>query len=96
MNACREAFEQAAARFASVPPDYVTLHIRDNILDEADWEMLNSTFCTCLQAIGCTIVESELDPFWDQNQTFEEMLEYVEENCHCDSSSPNATPRRAR
>ncbi len=93
MNACREAFEQAASHIASVPPDYPPLHIRDNILDEADWEMLSSTFCTYLESIGCTLVESELDPFWQQNRTFEELLEYVEENCDCSRSRGDAQLR---
>ncbi len=82
---CQLAFEESAKKIAQIPPDYLSLNIRDNIPLQNDWDDLNSAYCWELAHIGCTIVESELDPFWKSNRTFRQLLEYVSQNCSCAS-----------
>ncbi len=84
-NKCQLAFEDAAKRIAQVPPNYLPLNIRDNIPGQNDWDDLNTAFCWELDHLGCTVVESELDPFWKSNKTFQQLLDYVAKNCACAS-----------
>ncbi len=82
---CQQAFEDAAKEIAHFPQEYLSLNIKDNIPTQNDWDDLNSAFCWELDHLGCTIVESELDPFWKSNKTFRQLLEYVSQNCACAS-----------
>ena len=84
-NKCQGAFEDAAKTIAHIPGDYLPLNIKDNIPVQRDWDDLNSAFCWELDHIGCTVVESELDPFWRTNKTFRQLLDYVSHNCACAS-----------
>lgn len=83
-NKCKEAFEKAAQSIGHAPNDSTNLKIKDNIPNQDDWDDFNTAFCKELEAVGCTIVESELDPFWVENKTFGEMLTFVNQNCACD------------
>ena len=80
---CQKAFETAAAKIMQLPHDYLNLKIKDNILREDDWDAVNTEFCFELGKVDCVIVESELDPYWSENKTFKDLLEYVSENCDC-------------
>jgi len=82
-NKCRQAFETAAKRILQLPADYDSLLIKDNIPKQVDWDDLNTAVCEELGEVDCTIVESELDPFWTDNRTFGDLLKYVEQNCNC-------------
>jgi hypothetical protein len=82
---CQQIFEQAAGKLAAIPGGYAELRIRDNLPDVLDWNDINREFCSALRLVGGTITESELDPFWNANRTFHELLQYVRENCDCSS-----------
>lgn len=80
---CKDAFEKAAKSIASFPEQYEDLKIRDNLPNQEDWDDLNTQICRELKKVSCTVVESELDVFWEDNLTFRELLDYFHANCNC-------------
>jgi hypothetical protein len=84
-NNCQDVFETTARRIADVPQDYLDQNIKTNIPTQPAWQKLNTSFCLALKDINCEIGESELDPFWDGNKTFRQLLAYVADNCNCSS-----------
>lgn len=82
-NKCKKAFEDAAGTMSSFPQEYEQLRIKDSIPTQYDWDELNTKTCQELEKVGCSILESELDPFWKENKTFKELLAYIHGNCNC-------------
>jgi len=82
-NKCRDAFEKGAKKVIQLPADYDDLHVKDTLPKQIDWDDLNTSICEQLREVDCMIGESELDPFWEENNTFGGLIKYIEENCNC-------------
>jgi len=85
MDKCQEAFEKAANKIVDLPAAYPSLKIKNNILNQNDWDALNSAVCEELAKVNCTIVEGDLDPFWKNNSLFSDLLNFIRQSCNCGS-----------
>ena len=82
MSKNSEACITAAGKsIATIPAEYKDLHIKNCIPNEQDWDAFNKALCECLNSKGCAIAESELDDFWQNNNTFGEMIDYIDKQC---------------
>lgn len=83
-KSANDAIQEAAKGFAGIPADPATvrtLKIKDNILDQNDWDEFNKRLCDALNTRGCTILQGQLNPFWVRNDTFGAMIDYVDARC---------------
>jgi hypothetical protein len=76
-----DCIRTAAAGFAVIPTDSSGLRIKDNIPDQQDWREFNKKLCVCIRLKGCPVLEGELDSFWEENRTFGELVEYIDDHC---------------
>jgi hypothetical protein len=81
MSTIKDAIREAANGFAVLPAEFTNLMIKDNIPDRDDWEEFNSRLCAVLKTKGCTIVEGQLNPFWERNDTFSQLIIYIDNRC---------------
>ena len=77
----KDAIKSAAEGFAVSPEDFENLKIKDSISSKNDWNEFNHRLCNKLKEHGCTTMEDQLDQFWENNKTFDEMIKYIDEDC---------------
>jgi hypothetical protein len=68
---------KAAKSIAIFPDDFEQLHIKDCFIKETDWNDFNLKL---YEAFNQVIMPDELDNLWRNNNTFEEMGQYIEDN----------------
>jgi hypothetical protein len=79
-----EAIQSAAKGFAIIPTDPEEVRnakIKDSMLNRDDWEEFNNRLCAELKIRGCTILQGQLNPFWVDNKTFRDLIDYVDQRC---------------
>jgi hypothetical protein len=76
-----DCIRRAAEGFAIIPDQIKDSKMRDSIPTRQDWDEFKRKLCACIRAQGCPILESELDEFWEDNSTFGELIEYIDEHC---------------
>ena len=74
----KSAMQKAAAGIALLPPEFETLFLKDSFPTQIDWDDYNGNLC---RALDNDVSPDELDFFWKENKTFEDMGLYIDETC---------------
>jgi hypothetical protein len=82
--------KSAAHDIFELPEPFLDLKLKQEIPIENDWDNFNTALCKLLTDDGCMTLEGELDPFWEANKAFADMIEYLDTKCnYTPTSSPS-------
>jgi hypothetical protein len=77
-----ELVRDALSPMMSLPADYRPLLLKNEITDQGDWNEANSRIVNAAATNGCMqLVQSTLDPFWQGNKSFGDMLDQITAIC---------------
>ena len=74
----KTALLKAAQGVAELPLDFELLRLMANFPTQIDWDDYNGNLC---RALDNAFAPDELDDFWKENKTFEDMGIHIDETC---------------